>query len=218
MFSLFSPSCFSHVSYDNVNMIILKDRSFISALLSFLAKTVKFGFIARIHVFQGGFCDIQVGVQGTQKPTGAWTPNSSCVEKCCGPRARSFFKSTAWLKHMCWGLKLPLFSYGKDGHQPYIVGFYIPIKRIPGLLKVGWPSPIQGVFWKLYSFLFILVMQSDIAMVLISAYAGDRQPERRTHGFKIAAQYKEFWPQHILKTQHVSCSKQQVAPVICLIV
>ena len=36
--------------------------------------------------------------------------------------------------------KLPLFSYGRDGHQPYSRGLYTHYKD--SLLKVEWPSPI----------------------------------------------------------------------------
>lgn len=83
---IFSQLFLTSVIYDNTNMIILKDKSFISALLSFLAKTVKsLALLQDFTSFNGNFATIQVCVQGTQKPTGAWTPNSSCVEKCCGP-------------------------------------------------------------------------------------------------------------------------------------
>ncbi len=38
------------------------------------------------------------------------------------------------------GSKLPFFSYGRDGHQPYSMGLYAHYKD--SLLKVGWPSPM----------------------------------------------------------------------------
>ncbi len=42
------------------------------------------------------------------------------------------------------GSKLPLFPYLiGDGHQPNSRGLYTHYKD--SLLKVGWPSPIQGV-------------------------------------------------------------------------
>ena len=39
-----------------------------------------------------------------------------------------------------YGEKLPLFSYGRDGHQPYSRGLYKD-----SLSKLGWPTPIEGV-------------------------------------------------------------------------
>ena len=41
------------------------------------------------------------------------------------------------------GSKLPVISYGRDGHHPYSSGLYTHYKDSP--LKVGWPSPILGV-------------------------------------------------------------------------
>ena len=77
---------------------------------------------------------------------GAWSkrweaPHYWAVKKEVG-------KITATLIAFVLGSQLPLFPYNigiiGDVINP-IVGVYMPIIRIHSLLKVGWPSPIQGV-------------------------------------------------------------------------
>ena len=45
--------------------------------------------------------------------------------------------------HMCWGLDSQCFHIRGDGHQPNSRGLFTHYKD--SLLKLGWPSPIQGV-------------------------------------------------------------------------
>ncbi len=77
-----------------------------------------------------------VRIRKCQRTMLGWTTNlqSLACQKLCGKR---------WL--VCWGLKskLPLFSYGRDGQQPYSGDFITYYKD--SLLKVGWPSPISRV-------------------------------------------------------------------------